>query len=175
MLVMALLPSAVTCLWQFFREKSKPAFNTRFQHKPDDPNSSNRSNSNLLLSNRIAVGSNRIWKPNNRDLNWIEIWFCPTLQTVVKNIYFPNIHQNLHALMHLRTYRSFCGGPAVDACMRADAAARRAARGKRHELPLCRRFRTVSKYVRVSADALTAANRTRGTVGACGESFSACA
>jgi len=32
--------------------------------------------------------------------------------------------------MHLRTYRSFCGGPAVDACERADAAARPAARGK---------------------------------------------
>jgi len=43
---------------------------------------------------------------------------------------FSNIRQNLLTLMHLRTYRSFCGGPALDACVRADAAARQAARGK---------------------------------------------
>jgi len=67
---------------------------------------------------------------------------------------FPNIDQNLLTLMHLRTYRSFCGGPAVDACVRAYAAARR----KQYEL-LYRHFRTESKYVRITADALTAANR----------------
>jgi len=43
--------------------------------------------------------------------------------------------------------------------MHACELTQRAARDKRHELPLCRHFRTVSKYVRVSADALTAANR----------------
>ena len=47
---------------------------------------------------------------------------CAWATACVTNIYFPNIHQNLLALMHLRTYRSFCGGPAVDACMQADAA-----------------------------------------------------
>jgi len=35
--------------------------------------------------------------------------------------------QNSLILMHLRTYRSFCGGPAIDACARLMQAARKAA------------------------------------------------
>ena len=79
------------------------------------------------------------------------------------NIYFP-IFIKIHlpfinatcdaTIVSIATYTVQRSGPAVDACVRADAAARRAARGKQHELPLCRHFWTVSKYVRVSADAL---------------------
>jgi len=54
------------------------------------------------------------------------VW--PQYTNVVANIQFSNIHQNLLRLMHLRTYGLFCGGPAVDAYERADAAARRASR-----------------------------------------------
>ena len=54
------------------------------------------------------------------------------------------------AIVTITTYTVQRGGPAIDAC----ELARQAAHG-----PLCRHFRTESKYVRITADALTAANR----------------